>query len=92
MINRAIIQKGEARMMVYYWFQQRERRVAFDLAAKYYLMLDGVLTGRTDGALVRLTTPIGPDESEADAEARLMAMTRELQDPLPRFIPGSEFN
>ena len=45
-------------MMVYYWFQQRERRIAWDMAAKFWLMVDGIRTGRTDGALVRLTTPI----------------------------------
>jgi exosortase D (VPLPA-CTERM-specific) len=89
MINRAIIQKGEERMMVFYWFQQRERTVAFDLAAKFYLMVDGVRTGRTDGALVRLTTPIRSDESEAEVEARLFEMLREVQGPMPRFVPRS---
>ena len=50
-------------------------------------MVDGIRTGRTDGALVRLTTPIHSDETEAQAEARLLDMLRQLQDPLPRFIP-----
>jgi EpsI family protein len=71
-LNRAIIQKGETRMMVYYWFQQRERRIAWDIAAKFWLMVDGITTGRTDGALVRLTTPIRPNETDAEAEARLI--------------------
>src|SRR6056297_1445998 len=59
-INRAIIQQGDTRMMVYYWFQQKQRRIAWDFAAKYWLMVDGIRTGRTDGALIRLTTPIIP--------------------------------
>jgi exosortase D (VPLPA-CTERM-specific) len=88
-LNRAIIQKGETRMMVYYWFQQRERRIAWDVAAKFWLMVDGIRTGRTDGALVRLTTPIGDNETDAEAEARLFAMLQDLQSPLPRFVPGS---
>lgn len=87
MLNRAIIQKGETRMMVFYWFQQRHRRIAWDFAAKYWLMVDGIMTGRTDGAIVRLTTLIGERESEADAEARLMDVLQEIQKPLPRFIP-----
>ena len=86
-INRAIIQKGETRMMVYYWFVQRDRRIAWDFAAKFWLMIDGIRTGRTDGALVRLTTLIDPRESDADAEARLESLLKELQEPLPRFIP-----
>ena len=55
--------------------------------AKYWLMVDGIRTGRTDGALVRLTTPILPEETDAEADARLMAMMRELVAPLPRFLP-----
>ena len=86
-LNRAIIQQGETRMMVYYWFQQGSRRVAWDFAAKFYLMVDGVTTGNTDGAIVRLTTMITPGESDADAEARLREVLSEVIVPLPRFIP-----
>jgi len=88
-VNRAIIQKGETRMMVLYWFQQRERRVASDLMAKFYLMVDGMTKRRTDGAALRLTTPILADESDAAAEARLMEVLEAMQRPLPRFIPGA---
>ena len=86
-INRAIIQMGETRMMVYYWFQQKERRIAWDFAAKYWLMVDGITSGRTDGALIRLTTLMDEKESDAAAEARLQEVLREMQDPLKQFIP-----
>lgn len=86
-INRAIIQKGETRMMVYYWFEQKGRKVAWDMAAKFWLLADGVRTGRTDGALVRLTTAILPNETDADADARLKSVLTEVTDVLPRFIP-----
>ena len=86
-INRAIIQKGENRMMVFFWFDQKGRKVAWDMAAKYWLMVDGIRTGRTDGALVRLTTPIATNEPDAAAEARLMDVLSNVMGPLPRFIP-----
>ena len=88
-INRAIIQKGTTRMMVYYWFEQKNRRIAWDFAAKFWLLVDGITTGRTDGALVRLVTAIQPGETDAEAEARLRDVLNEIQDPLPRYIPGS---
>ncbi len=88
MANRAIIQKGTERMMVYYWFEQRGRKLAWDIATKYWLMIDGIRTGRTDGAIVRLTTTISADESDAEAEARLTEVMGEVLEPLPRFIPG----
>ena len=87
-INRAIIQKGKHRMMVYYWFDQKGRKIAWDFTAKFWLMVDGITAGRTDGALVRLTTVVRPDETEAEAETRLMDITRQLQHHLPRFIPS----
>ena len=86
-INRAIIQKGETRMMVYYWFDQKGRKIAWDFAAKFWLMYDGIRTGRSDGALVRLTTPILRSEDDATADARLQDVLREVLGPLPRFIP-----
>lgn len=87
-INRAIIQKGEVRMMVFYWFDQKGRKIAWDMAAKYWLLVDGVRTGRTDGAIVRLTTKISDDETDADAEMRLMDMMRATVPILDRFIPS----
>ena len=86
-INRAIIQKGETRMMVFYWFDQKGRKIAWDMAAKYWLLIDGIKTGRTDGALVRLTTVIQPDESDTAAEARLMQVLRQVDPRLSNFIP-----
>lgn len=87
-INRAIIQKGEQRMMAYYWFEQHGRHVAWDYAAKFWLLWDGLTIGRTDGALVRLITPIGRDESEEVAEGRLKDVFLETIGTLERYIPG----
>lgn len=86
-LNRAVIQKGEARMLVYYWFEQHGRHVAWDFEAKILLLWDGLRVGRTDGALVRLTTPILQGESLDEAEVRLREMFLETTKALPRFIP-----
>jgi exosortase D (VPLPA-CTERM-specific) len=86
-VNRAVIQKGLDRVMVYYWFEQYGGRSAWDFAAKINLVLDGARHGRTDGALVRLTTPILPTESDADAEARLRSLLVPALEALPRFVP-----
>ena len=87
LVNRAIIQKGPTRMMVYYWFDQKGRKIAWDFSAKFWLMVDGITTGRTDGALVRLTTAVVPGETDAQADARLMEVLREVVGPLPQFLP-----
>jgi exosortase D (VPLPA-CTERM-specific) len=87
-INRAVIQKSQQRMMVYYWFEQHGRRTAWDVAAKMLLLWDGMTIGRTDGGIVRLITPIGPEETEAEAEARLQDVFLETLEVLPDHIPG----
>ena len=74
-------------MMVYYWFEQRGRKIAWDIAAKYWLMVDGIATGRTDGALVRLITPILGNETETEAEERLRDVLGEVSQVIPDFIP-----
>ena len=86
-INRAVIQKGETRMLAYYWFDQRGRKIAWDFAAKLNLLADGVTTGSTAGAIVRLTTLIAPGESDEEAEARLQDVLKDLMPPLTRFLP-----
>ena len=87
-VNRAVIDRGMERQLVFYWFEQRGARMTNDFAVKFALVRDGLLTGRTDGALVRLVTPIAPSEDIARAEARLTAFLSDLLPELPPFVPG----
>ena len=87
-VNRAVIQKGLSQQLVYYWFEQRGKRQTNDFKAKIGVMIDSLTMGRTDGALVRYVTPIAPDETEADADARLIRFIGESLEKLPRFVPG----
>ncbi len=85
--NRAVIQKGLSKQLVIYWFEGRGQRLSNDFRAKLSVLKDSLVIGRTDGALVRYVTPIGPDETEAEAETRLMGFMRQSLTPLPRFVP-----
>ncbi len=87
-INRAVIQRGEDRLLVYYYFVQNGRQVAWDFGSKLWLFWDSFVHGRKDGGLVRLVTPIGRGETEDMADSRLRDMARELDSRLPRFFPG----
>ncbi len=88
-LNRVIIQKGLERMVVYYWYDQQGVQTASSYYAKVVMTLSKVKTGRSDGALVRLITPIAKGESDATAEARLKDAMRAVVVPLPRFVPGA---
>ena len=86
-LNRAVIEKGLSRQIVYYWFDQRGRQMTNDFAAKFSVVYDSIVTGQQHGALVRFTTAVGEGESEADADRRLQALMAETLPSLPRFVP-----
>lgn len=86
-VNRAVIQKGLDRQLVYYWFEGRGQRQTNDFAVKFGAMADSLLKGRTDGGLVRVITPITGPGGEAEAEARLQRFLTATIDRLPRYIP-----
>jgi exosortase D (VPLPA-CTERM-specific) len=86
-VNRAILQKGLDRLLVYYWFEQQGRSVTSDYAAKIYTLVDAVKRGRTDGALVRLITPITGD-AVAASDDRLRQFLQLIMPKLPSYVPG----
>jgi exosortase D (VPLPA-CTERM-specific) len=86
-LNRALIQQGLEKQLVYYWAEGRGRRMTDDWAIKYHTLVDSLVTARTDGGLVRIITPILPDERPEDADARARRFLLATADRLHRFIP-----
>lgn len=86
--NRAVIQKGPERQLVLYWFEQRGTRLASAWQAKFSALRDGLLHGRSDGMIVRFTTPIRPGEDAEAAERRLLALAERAVPRLEPLIPG----
>jgi EpsI family protein len=54
---------------------------------KLYTFWDALTKHRTDGALVRLITPVYDKETVQEAEARLQEFTREIVPVLREYIP-----
>jgi exosortase D (VPLPA-CTERM-specific) len=86
-VNRALIQKGDQRQLVYYWFQQRGRSMTGEFEVKWFILRDSLVDDRSDGALIRLVTPLIPNEDPAAAEVRLQDFVRNLQPHLAAYIP-----
>jgi EpsI family protein len=89
-INRYVIEKGLDRELVLYWYQSHARIVASEYWSKFYLVADAVRLNRTDGAIVRVITPIRDDARDAEqmAEANAMGFVKELLPRLDGFLPG----
>jgi len=86
-INHYVLANGLDRMLVLYWYQAHGRVVASEYWAKFYLVADSIRTNRSDGALVRLATPIARNESIATAEQRSTDFVQEVLPLLDHYIP-----
>jgi EpsI family protein len=85
-VNRVVIGKGLDKQMILYWYQDRGRIIASEYRAKGYLIWDAMTKNRTDGALVRISVPVGESSEEAFDVGRQF-----LQDAFPlleRHFPG----
>jgi EpsI family protein len=87
-VGEYIIANGEDRQFVIYWYQAHGRSVANEYMAKVYLVTDAIRLHRTDGALVRVISPIGSGEGTSAARARTEGFTAQLLPMLSRFIPN----
>ena len=85
--NRAVIEKGNQKQIVLYWFKQRERILTSEYLVKFYLFWDALLRARTDGALVRIASLIGPGETEEIVDQRMRQFVSALQPELNRYVP-----
>jgi exosortase D (VPLPA-CTERM-specific) len=86
-VNRAFMVKSGVRQLIYYWFAQRGRILTNLYQLKIYAFWDALTRQRTDGSLVRMITPVYPDEKLEDAEVRLQGFTREIVPVLDGFTP-----
>jgi exosortase D (VPLPA-CTERM-specific) len=85
--NRVQIELGNRKQLVYYWFQQRGRVITNEYLVKWYLFVDSLTRQRTDGALVRLVTPLGIGEPVEQADRRLVEFASQVAPRLERYIP-----
>jgi EpsI family protein len=85
--NRYLIEKGDARRLVLYWFWAHDRGVASEYWAKYYLVRDAIKMNRSDGALVRVTTSMNPGETADAAQQRMLPFIGEVVPQLNTYIP-----
>lgn len=60
-INQHTVQQAGERMLVFYWYQSRQRVIASEYLGKLLLLRDALLEGSTAGAIVRLTLRDLPD-------------------------------
>jgi EpsI family protein len=84
--NYYVIQRGESKSVVLYWYQSHGRTVADEFKAKFYVMADAMRLNRTDTALVKVTIPVGVAGVDA-AKNTAIEFVRSSFGPLSEILP-----
>jgi EpsI family protein len=84
-VNRYLVQKEQEKQVVLYWYQSRGRATASEVAAKIELVRGAIVHNRTDGALVRLSSPVSGGVRETTQ--RLMTFVQTLHPLLNEYLP-----
>lgn len=84
--NRYIVQHGEHREILIYWYQGRGRITPSEYQDKIYTSLDSIFMRRSDGAMVRIMTPVGKDEGVSLRAA--IDLSSRLEDNIAPFLPN----
>jgi EpsI family protein len=83
--NKYVIQNGDYKSLMIYWYQGRGRNVASEYWGKIYTVFDSVRLRRSDGAMVRVTVPIS--DSEATAQQSAIDFASAAATALPQYVP-----
>lgn len=84
-VNRYLIQKDDAQQLVFYWYHSQGRVIAGEVAAKIQMVKNSIIRHRTDGALIRVTSPV--ETSVAETSERLVTYIRAMYPVLHEYLP-----
>jgi len=84
-VNRYVIQKERDQQLVFYWYQAQGKATAGELAARIEMMKNSIVNHRTDGALVRVSSPVYG--SVQDTSDRLVRYIQGMYPVLGEYLP-----
>jgi EpsI family protein len=88
LVNRYLVAHGNDRSVVLYWYQSRDRVVANEFKAKFWVMADAIHLNRTDTALVKVVVSIGDNQTAEDADRTAVDFVKAFFGPLHQFLPA----
>ncbi|MGH7846335.1 MAG: exosortase C-terminal domain/associated protein EpsI [Candidatus Binatia bacterium] len=83
-----VTQKGGARRLVLFWYQTQDKTFGSEIGFRTQLIRNSVLSGRTDGAVVRVATRIPEGETVEKGQTRLLEFVQALYSRLVRILPA----
>ncbi len=86
-VNRYVVAHGDSRSLVLYWYQSRDRAIASEYKAKFWVIMDAVRLNRTDTALVRIVVPMAPND-EAGATRTASEFVKAFYGTIREYLPA----
>jgi EpsI family protein len=86
-VNRYVVGKSDQKSLVMYWYQSRDRVVAAEFKAKFYVVADALRYNRTDTALVRVVLPIVNNDIDGSTKAAI-DFIQSFYAPLRQHFPA----
>jgi EpsI family protein len=85
-VNHYVVQRGDNKNAVLYWYQSRERSVASEYNAKMYVIADAIRYNRSDTALIRVIVPFEGNNADHATEIA-KNFVRTSYGPLMSILP-----
>ena len=85
LVNQYLIQKDRDQQVVLYWYQSQGKAIAGEMAARVQLVKNSIVRHRTDGALVRISSPVYG--SVQDTSDRLVRYVQAMYPALGGYLP-----
>ena len=84
-VNKYLVQKDREQQLVLYWYQSQGRAIAGEVAARVQLVKNSIARHRTDGAIVRVSSPVYG--SVRDTSDRLVRYVQAMYPALGDYLP-----
>src|SRR5262249_48686382 len=84
-VNRYLIQKDRDQQVVFYWYLSQGEAIASEMAARVQMVKNSIVRHRTDGALVRISSPVYG--SVQDTSDRLTRYIQAMYPILSGYLP-----
>jgi exosortase D (VPLPA-CTERM-specific) len=86
-VNEVVFRKGEDRNLITYWYMEQGRVEAGELRGAFSTMWNRAVVGRSDGCLIRFSSPISTTVEEALSH-QLSFVQKAVPLLVTQFLPG----
>jgi len=81
-VNRYVVEQGDMKNVILYWYQSHSRVIASEYSAKFWLVADALRYHRSDTALVRISVPV----AGGDVDGATSLAVRFAQATFPQLL------